>query len=65
MKNNLIETLNLPRVGFGTYELQSDICVQAVQEALNVGYRYIDTATFYFNLEAIGAATKGFPRKKK
>lgn len=49
-------------IGFGTYRLQGDICTQAVEEAINCGYRVLDTATYYNNFEAIAAAIKGVER---
>ncbi|MCA9398049.1 aldo/keto reductase, partial [candidate division WWE3 bacterium] len=43
-------------IGFGTYQLQGDICYQAVSTALEVGYRYIDTADRYQNQQEVGKA---------
>src|ERR1700734_623104 len=48
--------INLPRVGLGTYRMQGDACRAAVESALALGYRHIDTAEMYGNEEAIGAA---------
>jgi 2,5-diketo-D-gluconate reductase B len=57
--------INLPRLGLGTYRMQGDACRAAVESALALGYRHIDTAEMYGNEEAIGAAiaAAGIPRK--
>jgi 2,5-diketo-D-gluconate reductase B len=48
--------LSLPRLGLGTYRMQGDVCRAAVESALALGYRHIDTAEMYGNEDAIGAA---------
>jgi 2,5-diketo-D-gluconate reductase B len=48
--------IRLPRLGLGTYRMQGDACRAAVESALALGYRHIDTAEMYGNEEAIGAA---------
>ena len=48
--------IRLPRLGLGTYRMQGDVCRAAVESALALGYRHIDTAEMYANEEAIGAA---------
>jgi 2,5-diketo-D-gluconate reductase B len=48
--------ISLPRLGLGTYRMQGDVCRAAVESALSLGYRHIDTAEMYANEEAIGAA---------
>ena len=48
--------ISLPRLGLGTYRMQGDTCRAAVESALQLGYRHIDTAEMYANEEAIGAA---------
>ena len=51
--------LKIPSIGFGTYKLGDDEkVINAVDYALKVGYRHIDTAAFYGNEEAIGKALK-------
>jgi 2,5-diketo-D-gluconate reductase B len=56
--------ISLPRLGLGTYRMQGDVCRAAVESALGLGYRHIDTAEMYGNEEAIGAAiaAAGVPR---
>ena len=48
--------INLPRLGLGTFRMQGDACRAAVESALALGYRHIDTAEMYGNEEAVGAA---------
>lgn len=48
--------VKIPKLGFGTWQLTGDRCKKAVQIALDVGYRHIDTAQFYENEEFIGQA---------
>jgi 2,5-diketo-D-gluconate reductase B len=48
--------INLPRLGLGTFRMQGDVCRAAVESALALGYRHIDTAEMYGNEDAIGAA---------
>src|ERR1700720_4537612 len=57
--------ISLPRLGLGTYRMQGDVCRAAVESALGLGYRHIDTAEMYGNEDAIGAAiaTAGVARK--
>ena len=57
--------ISLPRLGLGTFRMQGDACRAAVESALGLGYRHIDTAEMYGNEEAIGAAlaAAGVPRR--
>jgi 2,5-diketo-D-gluconate reductase A len=48
------ESVDLPAIGFGTYPLRGRQAVRAVTEALQAGYRLIDTAVNYRNEEAVG-----------
>lgn len=50
--------LNLPAIGFGTYQLKGALGVNAIISALNVGYRLIDTAFNYENEGTVGTAIK-------
>lgn len=58
-----IEGIVYPIVGFGTYPLKNETCIDAVKKALKLGYRIIDTATFYDNFNSIGKALKEIERK--
>jgi 2,5-diketo-D-gluconate reductase B len=64
MDNLKTQGINLPRLGLGTFRMQGDTCRAAVESALSIGYRHIDTAEMYGNEEAIGAAlaAAGVPR---
>jgi 2,5-diketo-D-gluconate reductase B len=55
----------LPRLGLGTFRMQGEACRAAVESALALGYRHIDTAEMYGNEDAIGAAiaAAGIARK--
>src|ERR1700759_5320767 len=56
MENLQTQGISLPRLGLGTYRMQGDVCRAAIESALGLGYRHIDTAEMYGNEEAIGAA---------
>jgi 2,5-diketo-D-gluconate reductase B len=51
-----------PALGLGTHELEGPACERAVAEALDLGYRHIDTAEGYANEASIGAAIRGVDR---
>lgn len=48
--------ISMPKLGLGTFRMQGDACRAAVESALSIGYRHIDTAEMYANEESIGAA---------
>jgi diketogulonate reductase-like aldo/keto reductase len=54
----------MPLVGFGTWQLRGESGYRAVRQALEVGYRHIDTATMYGNEAEVGRAVRdsGVPR---
>jgi 2,5-diketo-D-gluconate reductase B len=56
MENLLTQGISMPRLGLGTFRMQGDTCRAAVESALAIGYRHIDTAEMYGNEEPIGAA---------
>ena len=61
--NNGIE---MPILGFGVYQIEDQaLCEQCVYDAIEAGYRSIDTAAAYYNEEAVGRAIKrsGVPRE--
>jgi 2,5-diketo-D-gluconate reductase A len=51
--NNGVE---LPVLGFGVFQTPPDVTQGAVEEALRVGYRLIDTAASYLNEREVGSA---------
>ncbi|WKN44835.1 aldo/keto reductase [Tunicatimonas pelagia] len=50
--------INMPLVGFGTYQLSTKEAETSVTEALKAGYRHIDSAEGYQNEEGTGRALK-------
>lgn len=57
----------IPALGFGVFKIPADgSTYRAVLEALEIGYRHIDTAVAYFNEEEVGQAIKdsGIPREE-
>jgi 2,5-diketo-D-gluconate reductase B len=56
LENLQTQGISLPRLGLGTFRMQGDVCRAAVESALALGYRHIDTAEMYGNEDAIGAA---------
>ncbi len=56
--------IKMPMLGYGVYQVKNDECERCVLDALDVGYRSIDTAQAYGNEEAVGRAIKnsGVPR---
>ena len=55
----------MPKFGLGVYKA-GDATIQAVQTALECGYRLIDTAAFYNNETQVGKAIResGVPREE-
>lgn len=48
----------MPQVGYGVYQVDPAVCERCVSDALAVGYRMIDTAQAYHNEEGVGAAVR-------
>lgn len=61
--NNGVE---IPAIGFGVYQMSEKETYGSVRQALDVGYRIIDTAAVYQNEKAVGKAIKdsGIERKE-
>lgn len=61
--NNGVE---MPLLGFGTFMLGGETCVNSVAEAITTGYRLIDTAEAYGNEAEVGEGIKksGIDRKE-
>jgi diketogulonate reductase-like aldo/keto reductase len=49
------QNAEIPAIGFGTWRLRGPECRDAVANALETGYRHVDTAAHYDNHEAVGA----------
>jgi 2,5-diketo-D-gluconate reductase A len=52
----LNDGVEIPQLGFGTFQIPADDTQRAVEEALAIGYRHIDTAAIYGNEEGVGRA---------
>lgn len=50
--------LDMPAIGLGTWPMTGAECTRAVHQALELGYRHIDTATAYDNEAAVGQALR-------
>lgn len=50
--------VTIPCVGYGTFRTPADVAEQTVADAIEVGYRHIDTAAVYGNEEAVGKGIK-------
>lgn len=58
--------VKMPQLGYGVYQVTKEECERCVLDALEVGYRSIDTAQSYFNEEEVGKAIEksGIDRKE-
>src|SRR3954470_20419213 len=70
-QNQTTETIEgqgtrVPRLGFGTWQIEGSEATEAVRDALEIGYRQIDTARAYGNEAEVGAgiAESGVEREK-
>ena len=57
-KYTLYNGVQIPKIGFGTWQTPNDQVYEAVTHALNAGYRHIDTAVVYENEIGVGKAIK-------
>lgn len=48
--------VQMPMLGYGVYQVSQEECERCVLDALQTGYRAIDTAQSYFNESQVGAA---------
>src|SRR5665213_1539466 len=48
----------IPQLGFGVFQIPPDATAAAVSQALEVGYRHIDTAQMYGNEQGVGEAVR-------
>lgn len=62
----LYNGVRMPMVGYGVYQVTPQECERCVLDALQVGYRSLDTAQSYFNEEQVGSAIRksGVPRQE-
>ena len=56
--------VTVPQLGFGVFQVPQEQTQQVVEDALEAGYRHIDTAAAYGNEAGVGAAiaASGVPR---
>ena len=61
----LHDGVEIPQLGFGVFQVPPDDTQQVVEQALEVGYRHIDTAAAYRNEVGVGraVASSGIPRE--
>jgi diketogulonate reductase-like aldo/keto reductase len=53
-KYTLSNGVKIPKLGLGTWEISDENAAQAVKDAVEIGYRHIDTAQGYFNERGVG-----------
>ena len=51
---------SIPQLGFGVFQIDPEETARAVSEALEIGYRHIDTAEMYGNEKGVGEAVRAF-----
>jgi 2,5-diketo-D-gluconate reductase B len=49
-----VKGARIPLLGLGTWELRGRVCARAVEQALRLGYRHLDTAEIYDNEREVG-----------
>ena len=61
-----VQGVEVPALGYGTFQLSGSQCERGVAHALSVGYRHLDTAQAYENEDRVGAAiaASGVPREE-
>ena len=62
----LSNSVEMPILGYGVYQVSPEECERCVSDAISAGYRLIDTAQAYGNEEGVGDAVRksGLPRKE-
>lgn len=62
----LANGVQMPIFGLGVYKMtEPEETLQAIDKALAVGYRHIDTASLYYNEEQVGEAIRNAPIKRE
>lgn len=64
MKIESVCGADIPALGFRMFRMKGAECTQAVERALEIGYRHLDTAGIHGNEGAVGQAvqSRGIPR---
>jgi diketogulonate reductase-like aldo/keto reductase len=58
MDHVTVDDAQIPALGFGTARMTGEECRNAVADALELGYRHLDTAQMYDNEDAVGAGVR-------
>lgn len=48
--------IRMPMLGYGVFQVSNEECERCVLDAIDAGYRLIDTAQAYGNEESVGSA---------
>jgi diketogulonate reductase-like aldo/keto reductase len=66
MESVSVQGVSVPALGFGTARMTGETCRAAVEDAIAIGYRHLDTAQMYDNEAAVGTAiaNAGVDREK-
>jgi diketogulonate reductase-like aldo/keto reductase len=64
-KYTLSNGVEIPKIGLGTWFISNETVVQAVKDAVEIGYRHIDTAQAYGNERGIGEAIESCGVKRE
>lgn len=62
---NLSNGIEIPKLGLGTWMINNDDVVQAVVDAVKIGYRHIDTAQAYANESGVGDGIRACGAKRE
>ena len=57
---------SIPQLGYGVWRVEDEVAAEVVKQAVQAGYRHIDTAAIYGNEEGVGRAiaAAGVPREE-
>jgi 2,5-diketo-D-gluconate reductase B len=61
MKTITVNNIDVPALGFGTWQATDEECIKAIEIALDHGYRHVDTAQIYENEAQVGQGIKNSP----
>ncbi|MCG8372143.1 MAG: aldo/keto reductase [Balneolales bacterium] len=66
MQSKMIQGVEVPEIGLGTYKLIGKTGEEVIKQALRMGYRHIDTAQNYLNEKEVGNAIQAsrIPREE-